>query len=45
MVLTAYLILVAAFDDKGETYARAANEVLPLVATSAQSRCHGILSV
>jgi len=40
-----YLILVDAFDDKGEAYARAANEVLPLIAASAQSRCHGVLSI
>ena len=40
-----YLILVAAFDDKGEAYALAANKVLPLVLASAQSRCHGVLSI
>ena len=45
MALTAYLILVAAFDDEGEAYARVANEVLPLVAASAQSHCYDVLSV
>ena len=40
-----YLILVAAFDDEGEAYARAANKVLPLVADSVQSHCHGVLSI
>jgi len=31
-VLSTYPILVAAFDEKGEVYTQAANEVLPLVA-------------